>query len=269
MRRRQFITVLGGTAATWPLAARAQQPAMPAIGFLNIASLESVREYLAGFHSGLSDTGYVEGRNVEIEYLWAHGQNDQLPALVDELVRHQVSVIVVLASTNGALAAKAATQTIPIVFAQAADPVRIGLVSSLNRPGGNVTGINLFLVEVAAKRFQQLMELVPKAKTIAHLSNPSNPVFAETEKKEVEAAAHVLGLHLLVVNARRPSEIDAAFTTLAEGKAAGVLVAGDGFFFIALGPNCYIGEPLCGPCNVSAARIRICGRSHQLWNEHC
>jgi putative ABC transport system substrate-binding protein len=229
MRRREFITLLVGATA-WPLAAGAQQPAMPVIGFLNIASLEQKREYLAGFQRGLSDTGYVEGRNVNIEYLWAHGQNDRLPALVAELVHHQVSVIVVLESTNGALAAKAATQTIPIVFMQGADPVRIGLVSSLNRPGGNLTGINLFLVEVAAKRFELLMELVPKAKTIAYLRNPSNPVFAETETKEVEAAARVLGLHLLVVNASRPSEIDTAFATLAEGRADAVLVAGDGFF---------------------------------------
>jgi|SRR5581483_3842109 len=230
MRRRDFIALTGGAVAAWPLTAQAQQPKIPVVGFLDISSLESARDLLAEFHRGLSDTGYVEGRNVEMEYLWAHGRNDQLPALVANLVRHQVSVIVVLESTNGALAAKAATQTIPIVFMQGADPVRIGLVASLNRPGGNITGINLFLVEVVAKRLQQLMELVPKAKTIGYLSNPSNPIFAEIEKKEIEAAAHVLGVHLLVVEASRQDEIDAAFATIAEANADAVVVAGDGFF---------------------------------------
>ncbi len=195
MKRREFITLLGGTAVTWPNAARAQQPAvMPAIGFLHPTSLETKHVYLAAFHRGLGDTGFFEGKNVAVEYRWGQGQNDQLPMLVAELVRRQVSVIVVLESIAGALAAKAATQTIPIVFMQGADPVRIGLVTSLNHPGGNLTGINLFLAEVAAKRFGLLLEFLPSAKSIGYLYNPTNPVFAETETKEIQSAVSALGV---------------------------------------------------------------------------
>ena len=185
MQRREFIAGLAGAAAAWPLAARAQQAALPVIGFLHLTSLETNRENLATFRQGLADTGYVEGKNVTIQYRWAQGQNDRLPTLVAELVRRQVSVIVVLESTNGALAAKAATQTIPIVYMQGADPVRIGLVGSLNRPGGNLTGIDLLLAETAAKRLELLLELVPAAKSIAYLRNPTNPIFGETETREL------------------------------------------------------------------------------------
>ena len=156
---------------------------MPVIGFVHLTSLETNRENLADFRLGLEDTGYIENKNVTIEYRWAQGRNDRLPTLVAELVRRQVSVIVVLESTNSALAAKAATQTIPIVFMQGADPVRIGLVKSLNRPGGNLTGINLLSAETAGKRLELLLELVPAAKTIAYLRNPTNPVYAESERK--------------------------------------------------------------------------------------
>jgi putative tryptophan/tyrosine transport system substrate-binding protein len=230
LTRRAFITLLGGgAAAAWPLAARAQQPAMPVIGFFHLTSLETTREYLAAFLQGLGDHGYTEGRNVAIEYRWAQGQNDRLPTLVAELVRRRVSMIVILESTHGALSAKAATQTIPIVFMQGADPVRIGLVDSLNQPGGNLTGIDLSLAEVAAKRLEQLHELMPAATSIAYLRNPTNPVFAETETKEVQDAARALGVRLLFVNASRLSEIDTAFANLVQQRADALLVSGDGF----------------------------------------
>jgi ABC-type uncharacterized transport system substrate-binding protein len=187
MRRRDFIKVVAGSAAAWPLASHAQQPATPVIGFLHLTSLELTRENLASFHRGLGEAGYIEDRNVAIEYRWAQGRNDQLPTLAAELVRRQVSVIVVLESTQGALAAKTATQTIPIVFMQAADPIRIGLVTSLNRPGGNLTGINLMWAEVAGKRLELLLELVPAARSITYLRNSTNPVFAESETRELQA----------------------------------------------------------------------------------
>ncbi len=229
MDRRTFIgSVTGGLLAV-PLAARAQQPAMPVIGFVHLTSLEETREYLAAFHRGLGDTGYIEGRNVAIEYRWGQGQNDRLPMLLAELVRRQVSVIVTLESTLGALAAKAATQTIPIVFMQGTDPVRIGLVSSLNRPGGNLTGIDLVLSEVAAKRLQLLLQLIPAATSIGYLHNPTNPVFAETETRDVEIAARALGVRLLHVNASRPSEIETAFVNLVQQRADALFVSGDGF----------------------------------------
>src|SRR6516225_8085242 len=207
MRRREFIAILGGATAAWPLAARAEQPTMPVIGFFYLTSPELARENLASFRQGLGETGYIEGKNVAIEYRSAHGKNDQLATLVAELVRRQVSVIVTLESTQGALAAKAATKTIPIVFMQAADPVRIGLVESFNRPGGNVTGINLMWAEVAGKR----LELLPKGKSIAYLRNPTNPVFAESEARELQAAAGAHAVRLLFVNASHPSEFEAAF----------------------------------------------------------
>ena len=225
VNRRKLITLLGGAAAAWPLGARAQQPAMPVVGFLHLTSLETNRENLAAFRRGLGETGYIEGRNVAIEYLWAHGKNDQLATLVAELVRRQVSVIVTLESTQGALAAKAATQTIPIVFMQAADPVRIGLVDSLNRPGGNVTGINLMWAEVAGKRLELLLELVPKAKSIAYLHNPTNPVFAESEARELQAAARARAVRLVFVNASRPSEFETAFADLVQQRADALVVS--------------------------------------------
>jgi putative tryptophan/tyrosine transport system substrate-binding protein len=227
--RRAFITLLGGAAASWPLVARAQQPSMPVIGFFHLTSLETNRENLAAFRRGLGDIGYIEGKNVAIEYRWAQGQNGRLATLVAELVRLQVSVIVVLESTHGALAAKAATETIPTVFMQGADPVRIGLVSSLNQPGGNLTGIDLFLVEVAAKRLEQLLELMPAAKSIAYLRNPTNPIFAENETKEVQDAARARGVRLPLLNASRTGEIDTAFANLVQQRADALLVSGDGF----------------------------------------
>jgi putative tryptophan/tyrosine transport system substrate-binding protein len=228
MKRREVIALLGGAAA-WPLAARAQA-AMPVIGFLHLTSLETNRENLAAFRRGLSQTGYLEDKNVAIEYRWAEGQNDRLPTLAAELVRRQVSVIVVLETTNGALAAKAATQTIPIVFMQGADAVRIGLVDSLSRPGGNVTGFDLLLAETAGKRLELLLDLLPRAKSIGYLRNPTNPVFAESEAKEVQAAAQAVGVRLLFVNASRPSEIETAFGDLVKQRVDALQVSADGFF---------------------------------------
>jgi putative ABC transport system substrate-binding protein len=233
MKRRDFITLLCG-AAGWPLAARAQQRGVPVIGFLHLTSLETNRENLADFRLGLADTGYTENKNVTIEYRWAQGRNDQLPTLVAELVRRQVSVIVVLESTNGALAAKSATQTIPVVFMQSADPVRIGLVRSLNRPGGNLTGINLLLAETAGKRLQLLLELVPAAKSVAHLGNPTNPVYAEADATEARVAARAHGVRLLFVNAGRPSEIETAFAELVQQQADALHVSADGFLLTHL-----------------------------------
>ena len=234
MRRRDFITLVGGSVAAWPLAARAQQLAIPVIGFVHLTSLETNRENLADFRLGLEDTGYTENKNVTIEYRWAQGRNDQLPTLVAELVRRQVSVIVVLESTNSALAAKAATQTIPVVFMQSADPVRIGLVKSLNRPGGNLTGINLLLAETAGKRLELLLELVPAAKTVAHLGNPTNPVYAEADASEAQVAARAHGVRLLFVNASRPSEIETAFAELVQQQSDALHVIADGFLLTHL-----------------------------------
>ena len=227
MKRREFITLLGGATA-WPQGLSAQQPAMPVIGFLHLTSPETNRENLATFRRGLAETGYIENKNVTIEYRWAQGRNDQLPTLAAELVQHQVSVITVLETTNGALAAKAATQTIPIVFMQGANPVQIGLVDSLNRPGGNLTGISLLAAETAGKRLELLLELVPKAKSIGYLRNPTNPVFAETETTEVEVAARAHGVRLLFANASGPSEIEAAFAELVQQRPDALQVSSDG-----------------------------------------
>jgi putative ABC transport system substrate-binding protein len=226
LKRREFITLFaGGAAAAWPLTASAQQPTIPVIGFVHLTSPELTRENIVFFHRGLGETGFVEHRNVVIEYRWAHGKNDQLPTLVAELVRRRVAVIVVLESTNGALAAKAATQTIPIVFLQAADSVRIGLVDSLNRPGGNATGINLMWAEMAGKRLELLLQLVPEAKSVAYLRNPTNPVFAEREAKELEAAARTHAVRLPFVDASRPGEFEAAFLEIVKQKADALVVS--------------------------------------------
>ena len=229
MRRRDFIKGIAGSGATWPLAARAQQAALPVIGFVHLTSLETNRENLATFRQGLADTGYVEGKNVTIEYRWAQGRNDQLATLVAELVRRQVSVIAVSETTNGALAAKTATQTIPIVFMQGANPIQIGLVDSLNRPGGNVTGIALLTAETAAKRLELLLELVPKATSIGYLRNPANRVYAESETREVEIAARAHGVRLVTVNASRLSEIETAFAELVQQRPDALQVSSDGF----------------------------------------
>jgi putative ABC transport system substrate-binding protein len=229
MKRREFITLIGGAAAAAPIIARAQQPARPVIGFVHLTSMEETKEYLPAFHEGLSDAGYVEGKNVEIEYRWGQGRNDRLPSLIGDLVQRRVSVIVTLESTLAAIAAKNATQTIPVVFMQGADPVQIGLVDSLNSPGGNLTGINLFLAEVAAKRLEMLLILVPGVRSVGYLRNPTNPMFAETETREVEAAARSFGVQLQSLNANDLNGIELAFGDLAQQRTSALFVSADGF----------------------------------------
>jgi len=227
MRRREFITLLG-SAAAWPLAARAQQPAMPVIGYIGTGTRESDAFRLPSFLRGLGETGYVEDRNAAIEFRWAEGQNDRLPELAADLVRRRVTVIVA-GGTPPALAAKAATSTIPIVFDTGGDPVELGLVSSLNRPGGNLTGVTSLNVEVGPKRVELLHELVPSATSIALLINPTNPNGAALSR-EVQAAARTLGLQLHVLNASSERDFDPAFATLAQVQAGGLVIATDGYF---------------------------------------
>jgi putative ABC transport system substrate-binding protein len=230
MRRRDFIAGLSSGVA-WPLVARAQQSAIPVIGFLAVGSFETRSEpFVAAFHRGLSERGFIEGRNVAIEFRWTDGRNDQLPAFAAELVRRQVAVIVAIGSTQAALAASGATRTIPVVFNVGSDPVQIGLVDSLARPGGNLTGVSLLVSAIVAKRLQLLRELVPGAKSIALLANPANPSLTADEIRELESAARVLGVQLLVANASAPSEIDAAFVSLVEQRAGAVLVSSDSTF---------------------------------------
>jgi putative tryptophan/tyrosine transport system substrate-binding protein len=235
MRRRAFITLLGGAAATWPLAARAQQPSMPVIGYLSARSPGDSVEVLADFRRGLAETGFVEGQNVAIEYRWVEGHYDRLQEMVADLVRRRVAVIAIPNTTASALAAKAATQTIPIVFNVGSDPVAMGLVATLGHPGRNVTGIAMLQTAVTAKRLELLHELVPTAKSIAFLVNPGNPGFAEAEAKEVQQAARALGVKLLVLNASNSSEIDAAFATLVQQQAGALLVGGDVFYISRTG----------------------------------
>jgi putative ABC transport system substrate-binding protein len=228
IKRRQFIVGLG-SAAAWPVAGRAQQPAMPVIGWLDAGLADASVQYATAFREGLSETGYVVGKNVAIEYRWAEGRFDRLPVLVADLVRRQVAVIVASGGAPAALAAKAATTTIPIVFQMGDDPVKFGLVPSLNRPGGNITGESAQNAELGPKRLGLLHEVVPAAHTLALLVNPTNPN-AETLSRDVRAAARTLGLQLHVLHAGSEREIDTVFATVLQLQAGGLMIGHDAFF---------------------------------------
>jgi ABC-type uncharacterized transport system substrate-binding protein len=228
VKRRQFITLLGGAAAAWPLAARAQQPPMPVIGFLGGSSLAERRPLLAAFRQSLAEAGYIEGQNVAIEYRWAEGQYDRLPVLAADLVRRQVTVLLA-GDGPSALAAKRATTTIPIVFNTGIDPVQVGLVTSLSRPGGNLTGVNLIAGPLPAKQFGLLHELVPTANTIAVLINPNN-ANAERDAATVQEAGRAIGVQILVIRAAAETDFETVFATLTRERAGGLLVNSDVFF---------------------------------------
>jgi putative tryptophan/tyrosine transport system substrate-binding protein len=229
MGRREFVTLLGGAAAVWPIAARAQQPGIPVIGFLNAASLDLFADIVHAFRLGLNEMGYVEGRNVAIEYRWAENQYDRLPAVAAELVHRRVSVITTGSATLAALAAKAATTTIPIVFTSGGDPVELGFVSSLNRPGGNLTGVSFLVNELGAKRLELLHELVPKAALIGFLANPTRPS-SEVETKDTQQAAQRLGVQVHIVNASSEREIDAAFANFVQQRVNALLIGTDPYY---------------------------------------
>jgi ABC-type uncharacterized transport system substrate-binding protein len=227
MKRREFVTLLGGTMA-WPLAARAQQSAMPVVGFLHVASAKPSGHLVGGFRQGLEETGYIEGQNVAIVFRWAEGQSDRLQALAAELVGRQVAVIVA-GGVAAAFAAKAATTTIPIVFNTGGDPIKLGLVTSLSRPGGNATGLNIFTTELAAKRLGLLRHLVPTAAQIGVLLNPDNPT-AEAQSKDVQEAARAMSLKLHILYAATEETLGTAFATFAERRTEGLLVGADPYF---------------------------------------
>jgi putative ABC transport system substrate-binding protein len=228
MTRREFITLLGGLVA-WPLSARAQQSAMPVVGFLNVASADGRRHSAAAFRQGLRESGYVEGQNVTIEYRWAEGRTDRLPEMAADLVHRKVTVIAAT-TAPAALAAKAATGTIPIVFETAGDPVQLGLVARLNRPGGNITGVTSLIVETAPKRLELLHELIPTARVMALLVNPAEPTLATPEIRASQVAAHLLGLDLHVLNASTESDFDGVFANLIQLRAGGLMIGTSSLF---------------------------------------
>ena len=228
--RRELLAALGGAAAAWPLAARAQQPAMPVVGFINGGSADASTAFVAAFRKGLGETGFVEGQNVKVEYHWLEGKYDQLRALVADLVSRRVELIATPASVPAALAAKAATATIPIVFSVTEDPVQLGLVASLARPGGNATGVNYFTREVVAKRLRLLHDLLPKAVRIAVLLNPANAGSAEATLRGVQEAAPAIRLQIQILKAATIADINAAFAGFGHERPDALFLAGDGFF---------------------------------------
>ncbi|MGB8124287.1 MAG: ABC transporter substrate binding protein [Pseudolabrys sp.] len=230
MRRRDFIKIVAGSAAVWPIAARAQQPALPVVAFLRTGSADTDARNVAAFRKGLSETGYVEGQNVTVEYHWLASPYDRLPALIGDLVRRQVAAIATIGTPHVALATKAATATIPVVFAEGIDPVELGLVPSLAQPGGNVTGIYFLVTETTAKRLRLLHELVPKAVRVAVLLNPANASVARTTSRDAQGAAPSMGLNIQILNASTIGEIDAAFATLVRERADALFVDGDALF---------------------------------------
>jgi ABC-type uncharacterized transport system substrate-binding protein len=231
MTRRELITLLGSAAAAWPLAARAQQPAMPVIGFLSSASPEGSAQVVRFFRDGLSEAGFVEGQSVAIEYRWARDQNDQLPALALDLVQRQVALIVTAGGTQTALAAKAATGTIPIVFLLGSDPVKVGLVDSFNRPGGNITGVTIVTVQLLEKRLELVRELVPAALVIGLLVNPANPN-AASAARDLQTAGRVLGQQVRVLNAGTKTELFGVFSDLVKQQLGALIVSADPFFTV-------------------------------------
>ena len=262
MKRRDFITLLGGAAA-WPLAARAQEPAMPVIGFLSSLASSDQTHVMAAFHRGLNDAGYFEGRNVAIEYRWAAGHYDLLPALSADLVRRQVAVIAAISGTPAALAAKAATASIPIVFAMGSDPIAFGLVTSFNRPDGNITGATFFTAQLGAKRLELLRELVPKAKTVAVLVNPDNPP-GVTDQTNVQPAAKMIGLQANVLDASTSRELDTAFASLARERADALFVGPDPLFLVHRGQAGRTGGTPCRAGNLRRSRDCRSRRPDQL-----
>jgi putative ABC transport system substrate-binding protein len=268
IKRREFVTLLGGAAA-WPLAARAQQPTMPVVGVVNARSSDGSARVADAFPKGLTETGYVEGQNVTVEYHWLEGKYDRLPSLMGDLARRRVAVIATPGSNPAALAAKAATATIPIVFGVGEDPVKLGLVASLARPGGNATGINFFPSEVLAKRLALLHELVPKAVRIAVLINPANASTAEATLRDIPEAARAIGLQTQVLNASTSREIEAAFATLVRDRVDALFIAPDGFFvsrrvqFVTLAARHGIPR---GPYRSRGSRSRW---TDELWDRQC